>query len=103
MSELISILLNGHAPEDGYAVSINESIQRILTTRLGERVMRPTFGSELYKLRDRDMDSEWRLLATRYIYEAVSKWEPRVRFKRLQFNADAKNGKHTFYLELDPA
>lgn len=95
------LLLNG-ASQSGYAVSIADSIARILTTRLGERVMRPTFGSNLYLLRDRDFNSEWRVKATRYIYEAIQRWEPRVRFKRLRFNIDATSGQHTFYLELEP-
>ena len=82
-------------------MSIADSISRILTTRLGERVMRPEFGSLLYLLRDRDFDSEWRIKATRYIFEAITRWEPRVKFKRLRFNIDALTGKHTFFLELD--
>ena len=85
-----------------YTVSIAESISRILTTRLGERVMLPDFGSDLYKLRDRDFNGRWRVAATRYIYEAINRWEPRVRFKRLHFNIDATTGIHTFYLELEP-
>jgi len=84
-----------------YYVSIAESINRILTTRIGERVMRPEFGSLLYLLRDRDFDSEWRIKATRYIFEAINRWEPRVKFKRLRFTIDALTGKHTFALELD--
>ncbi len=91
----------GHTTRQ-YAVSIADSISRILTTRLGERVMRPEFGSNLYLLRDRDFDGRWRVTATRYIYEAISRWEPRVRFKRLRFNIDATSGQHTFYLELEP-
>lgn len=86
----------------GYQVSIEKSIARILTTRIGERVMRPDFGSYLYLLRDRDFNSEWRILATQYIFEALKKWEPRVRFKRLNFNIDALTGLHQFYLELAP-
>ncbi len=83
-----------------YYVSIAESIARILTTRLGERVMRPLFGSNLYLLRDRTFNSEWRVLATRYIFEAIKNNEPRVKFKQLHFNI-SPSGKHDFYLELD--
>lgn len=89
--------LNGH-----YAVSVMDSINRILTTRLGERVMRPEFGSNLYQLKDRDFNSEWRIKATRYVYEAIRQHEPRVKFKRLNFNIDAKTGQHSFFLELEP-
>ena len=85
-----------------YLTSVADSINRILTTRIGERVMRPEFGSNLYLLRDRTFNSEWRILSTRYIYEAITKWEPRVNFKQLHFNIDATTGKTTFYLELEP-
>jgi len=85
-----------------YAVSVMDSINRILTTRLGERVMRPEFGSDLHLLRDRDFNSEWRIKATRYVYEAIQQHEPRVKFKRLNFNIDAQTGEHSFFLELEP-
>lgn len=85
-----------------YYVSLSDSISRILTTRIGERVMQPTFGSNLYLLRDRDFNSEWKINATRYIFEALTRWEPRVRFKKLHFSIDAITGIHDFYLELEP-
>ncbi len=97
------IAVSGVASANQYSVSIAKSIARILTTRIGERVGRPTFGSHLYLLRDRDFNSVWRVMATRFIYEAIKKWEPRVTFKQLHFVVDASTGKHTFYLELDPA
>ena len=87
--------------EGKYLTSVADSINRILTTRIGERVMRPNFGSNLYLLRDRPFNSEWRILATRYIYEAITKWEPRVNFKQLHFSVDASTGKTSFYLELE--
>ncbi len=93
------IQINGEGSKR-YYVSIAESIARILTTRLGERVMRPLFGSHLYLLRDRTFNSEWRVLATRYIFEAIKNNEPRVKFKQLHFNI-SPSGKHDFYLELD--
>ena len=86
-----------------YSVSITQNLSRLFSTHLGERVMLPEFGTRLYELRDRDFNSHWRILATRYIFEAVSKWEPRVKFKQLHFNIDGLTGKHNFYLELDNA
>ncbi len=86
--------------DKGYQVSVVNSIARILSTRLGERVMRPEFGSNLYQLRDRTFNSEWRILATRWIFEAIKRNEPRVKFKQLHFNIN-EHGKHDFYLELE--
>lgn len=86
-----------------FYVSLTDSISRILTTRIGERVMQPEFGSDLYLLRDRDFNSAWRVTATRYIFEALKKWEPRVRFKQLHFSINAITGQHYFFLSLEPS
>lgn len=85
-----------------YYVSVVDSIVRILGTRRGARVMRPAFGSDLYLLRDRPFDAAWRVMATRYIFEAISQFEPRVAFKKLTFNVDASTGKLSFIILLDP-
>lgn len=98
-AQLTGMVINGNGSQK-YYVTIADSIARILTTRLGERVMRPNFGSNLYLLRDRTFNGEWRVLATRWIFEAIMRNEPRVRFKQLHFNADSF-GRHRFYLELD--
>lgn len=68
-----------------YKVSIVNSINRILKTPLGSRVMRPDFGSRLYELRDREFNDDWKLKATRYTYEAISKHEPRVSVEKVNF------------------
>lgn len=83
-----------------YRVSIQKSIIRILKTPLGSRVMRPDFGSELYKLRDRKFDDEYRLLATKYTYEAIKKWEPRVNVTKVDFEVDPVNGVVTLKIKL---
>lgn len=85
-----------------FYVTVVDSIARILTTRRGERVMRPEFGSDLYLLRDRTFDAAWRVQATRFIFEAIGRDEPRVEFKQLHFNIEAITGKHSFYIEVDP-
>ena len=75
-----------------YQVSIVESINRILKTPLGSRVMRPQFGSLLYTLRDREFNDEYRLLAKKYTYEAISKFEPRVKVDNVDFTVDPVSG-----------
>lgn len=64
-----------------YLTDIEKSIERILTTPLGSRVMEPTFGSELYLLIDRRIDDMWKLLFIKYVFEAINTWEKRVRVK----------------------
>jgi len=56
-----------------YKVSIAKSINRILRTPLGSRVMRPEFGSRLYELIDRNVDSSFILDAISWTYEAIEK------------------------------
>lgn len=62
---------------------INQSIYIILHTTPGERVMRPTFGCRLHELIFAPMNTETLGLAQRYVEEAVTMWEPRVRIINL--------------------
>lgn len=75
-----------------YQVSINKSINRILKTPLTSRVERPEFGSMLYTLRDRGFNEEYKLLAKKYTYEAISKFEPRVKVKNVDFKINPVSG-----------
>ena len=75
-----------------YQISIADSINRILKTPLGSRVQRPEFGSLLYTLRDRNFDDEYKLNATRYTYEAISKFEPRVKIEKVEFKVKPVSG-----------
>lgn len=83
-----------------YAVDIKNSINRILKTPLGSRVMRPEFGSSLYLLRDRKFDDTFKVLATKYIFEAINKHEPRVKVQSVDFSLDVVNGKVSFLIYL---
>jgi len=75
-----------------YKVSITDSINRILKTPLGSRTMRPKFGSLLYTLRDREFNDEYRLLAKKYTYEAISKYEPRTVVANVDFKIKPVSG-----------
>lgn len=75
-----------------YQVNIADSINRILKTPLGSRVQRPEFGSLLYTLRDRNFDDEYKLKATRYTYEAISRYEPRVKIGKVSFKVKPVSG-----------
>jgi len=86
-----------------YYVSVSDAIERIVTTRLGARVMRPDFGSNLYLLRDREFDALWKVLATRYIFDAIRQFEPRVSFGGLVFHSDPITGKTSFSIAVEPA
>ena len=64
-------------------IETEEAIKRVLMTPLGSRVMRPEFGSELYKLIDRNFDDEFKLDAISYTYEAIEKNLPEVKIKKV--------------------
>ncbi|NET60403.1 MAG: GPW/gp25 family protein [Symploca sp. SIO2E6] len=58
--------------------NIEESIQIILGTKLGERVYRPNFGSRLSELVFEPMNMQTLLLIRLYVQEALEMWEPRI-------------------------
>jgi phage baseplate assembly protein W len=85
-----------------YIVLVTEEIIRLLTTPLGSRVMRPEYGSELYKVRDRVLDGYWRLMAMKYTFEAINRWIDRVRVTKITFTpTDSISAKVRMNLTLE--
>lgn len=62
---------------------IAQSIGDILTTRLGSRVMRREYGSQLVDLIDSPGNPATLLLCYAAIAMALLRWEPRVRLSRV--------------------
>ena len=57
---------------------IAQSIVIILNTPIGQRVMRPTFGSRLHELIFAPANPETYGLAEMYVQDALNFWEPRI-------------------------
>lgn len=57
-----------------------QSIQRILTTPVGFRLMLPEYGSRLHQLKFEQNDSVLKALLERFIRESIEKWEKRCKF-----------------------
>jgi phage baseplate assembly protein W len=57
---------------------IEQAIWIILGTRLGERVMRPTFGCRVYNLIFEPVNAVTATLIQDYVKEALTFWEPRI-------------------------
>lgn len=57
---------------------IQQSIQIILGTHPGERVMRPTFGCRVHDLLFEPRDATTSSLIKKYVEEALAFWEPRI-------------------------
>jgi phage baseplate assembly protein W len=67
-------------------ITTEESIARILTTPLLQRVNMPNYGSRLFELVDNPVTDEWILLAQDYTYDAVERNELRVEIKNVSIN-----------------
>jgi len=57
---------------------IRQSIQIIIMTVPGERVMRPEFGCEIHNLIFHPANSQTANEAERYVRDALHRWEPRI-------------------------
>ena len=58
--------------------AIRQAIFLLLSTRMGERVMRPTYGSDLHLLLFSPNDDTTAGLAIYYVRRALERWEPRI-------------------------
>lgn len=60
------------------SASIRQAILLLLSTRPGERVMRPGYGCYLYRLMFAPNDDTTAGLAIHYVRRALEHWEPRI-------------------------
>lgn len=60
------------------AASVRQALLLLMTTIPGERVMRPDYGCELYRLVFAPNDATTHGLAIHYVRRAIERWEPRV-------------------------
>ena len=68
--------------------SVRQAILLLLTTRPGERVMRPDYGCDLYQLAFWANDDTTAGLAIHFVQRALATWEPRVDVVRLDAQRD---------------
>lgn len=67
---------------------LEQAVDIILTTRPGERVMRPKFGSRLHELRFEPNNHQTAMRAVRYVEEALAMWEPRIIVQKVSAEPD---------------
>ena len=70
---------------------IQASIRDILTTRPGERLMQPEYGSRLFDLVFEPNDFVTNQLLYIYTAEALQRWEPRIQVTGVTFATDNNN------------
>lgn len=63
---------------------LRQSLLDILTTRRGDRVMRPEYGSRLHELIDRPINASWLLDLYFEVALSIHRWEPRARISRIR-------------------
>lgn len=68
--------------------AVRQAVLLLLTTRPGERVMRPTYGSLLHRLVFAPNDVTTAGLAIHYVRQALARWEPRVEVLDVDAGAD---------------
>lgn len=81
------------------AEHISQSVGDIVTTRLGTRLMRRDYGSQLIDLLDQPGNKTTALLCFAAIAISLMRWEPRIRVGRIQLTGATLAGQ--FELALD--
>lgn len=75
-------------------LSVRQSIEIILSTGKGERVMRPDFGCNLNKLLFAPNNGTTRALAAFEVQEALRSWEPRIEVLDINVYSGGPGGEH---------
>ncbi|MRN37204.1 phage baseplate protein [Neisseria sp. N95_16] len=79
---------------------IAQSINNILFTRIGSRIMREDYGSILPDLIDMPLIPPVVLALQQAIVSAIAAWEPRVKIESVRFDAEAAaQGRLKIWLE----
>lgn len=74
---------------------IRQSVNDILNTPVGSRVMRRDYGSLLSTMIDQPVNDALRLQMMSVAYSAIMRWEPRVVVKALTLTANTTPGSYT--------
>ena len=87
-------------PLDGLA-HLRQSVRDVLTTRIGTRVMRREYGSRIPELVDAPLNDGLRLQVASAAIEALARWEPRLRVRRLTVRPAGEAGRLVADIEGD--
>ena len=76
---------------------LRQSIEDILTTPLGSRLMRPEYGSTIRRFVDLPVSEGWKSAVQAEAARALKRWEPRIELTRVQV-LSVLDGRITFRL-----
>jgi phage baseplate assembly protein W len=80
--------------------SVRQAILLLLSTRPGERVMRPLYGCDLHRLIFSPNDGTAAGMAIHYVRKALRQWEPRIEILHLDaVRSEADPGRLDIALE----
>ena len=82
---------NGQSIGSIYA-SLQQSIQDIITTPIGSRVMRRTYGSLIFELIDQPINDVLVLKCYSAIYTAITTWEKRISISQITVSSVEGSG-----------
>ncbi len=71
--------------------AVRQSVLMILSTRPGERIMRPDYGCDIYRLLFSPNDDTTAALAIHYVRQAITRFEPRVKILALDAGANPED------------
>lgn len=72
--------------------SIRQSLDDIITTPIGSRVMRREYGSLIFELLDQPINDSLVLKCYSAIYTAVSRWEDRISISAIFMSSVKESG-----------
>ena len=78
--------------------TVRQALLMLISTRPGERVMRPEYGCYLFRLAFSPNDDTTAGLAIHYVRQAIELWESRIEVLRLDAN---RNIDHPSRLDID--
>lgn len=81
------------------AQDIHSSLEILLSTTLGERIMQPTYGSNLKEYIFDPLDSSLDAFLKDLIKTAILYFEPRIHLDKISLESEALEGKVTISLE----
>jgi phage baseplate assembly protein W len=79
--------------------AVRQALLLLLSTRPGERVMRPDYGCDLHQLAFATNDETTAALVIHHVRQAILRWEPRIEILNLDATPDPENGLLTVTLE----
>ena len=70
-------------------LDVRESLWILLSTMLGERIMVPGYGTDLWRMVFRNLDTTLTTQIQEMVAQAILYWEPRITVEDIQLDQDA--------------